>query len=89
VLARGLVIAGGAAGFAVHEAVLADADFEHGLAEAAVLVALALIFRHFALGAAAFGGTRSRGHRNNVALRGEAGNVPLVTTCQGATGSRT
>ena len=82
-LARGLVIAGGAAGFAVHEAVLADADFEYGLAEAAVLVALALVLDHFALGTTAFGGTGSRGHRNNVALPGGAGNVPLVTWVRG------
>jgi hypothetical protein len=86
-LVGGFVVAGGAAGLAVHESVLADADFEYGLAEAAVLVALALIFRHFALGATVFGGPGSCGHKNNVALRGEVGNVPLVTCVCGATGS--
>jgi hypothetical protein len=50
-----LVVAGAAAGLAVHEAILADADLEYGLAEAAVLVALALVFWHFALGATVFG----------------------------------
>ncbi|HTA50303.1 MAG TPA: hypothetical protein VK930_12675, partial [Verrucomicrobiae bacterium] len=63
----------------VHEAVLTEANFEDGLAEAAVLFALALGFRHVALGAAVFGGTGSGGHRSNLALRGEMGNVPLVT----------
>jgi hypothetical protein len=68
---------------AVHEAVLADADFEYGLAEAAVLVALALVFCLFALGAAVFGGTGSGGHRSNLALWGEMRNVPLVTCVSG------
>ena len=67
-LTGGFVVAGGAAGLAVQEAVLAEADFEHGLAEAAVFVALALRFRHFTLGASVFGGARSGGHRNNVTL---------------------
>ena len=82
-LVRGFVVAGEAAGLAVHEAVLADADFEYGLAEAAVFIAFALVFCHFALGAAVFGGAGSGRHRNNVALRGEAGNVPLVTCVSG------
>ena len=82
-LAGGFVIAGGAAGFAVHEAVPADADLENGLAEATVFVALALVFRHFALGATVFGGTGSGGHRSNVALNSGAGNVPLVTRVVG------
>jgi hypothetical protein len=80
---RGLVIASAAAGLAVHEAVLAEADLEYGLAEAAVLIALALVFCHFALGATAFGGTCSGGHRSNLALWGAMGNVPLVTCVSG------
>jgi len=78
-----LVVAGAAAGLAVHEAVLADADFEYGLAEAAILVALALVFCHFALGATVFAGAGSGGHRSNLALRGVMGNVPLVTCVSG------
>jgi hypothetical protein len=78
-LTRGLVIAGGAAGFAVHQAVLANADFEHGLAKAAVLLALALVFGHFALCATVFGVAGSGGHISNVTLGDEMENVPLVT----------
>jgi hypothetical protein len=78
-LVGSFVVAGDAAGFAVHEAVLADADFEDGLAETAVLVALALVFRHLALGATGLGVAGSCGHENNVALSGGMGNVPLVT----------
>ena len=67
------VVAGGAAGLAVHQSVMADADIEHGLAEAAVLVALALTLRHFALGATGFGLAGSGGHEEMVALGGRAG----------------
>jgi hypothetical protein len=67
-LVGSFVIAGVAAGVAVHESVLADSDIEHGLAEAAVLIALALRFRHFTLGATVFGLAGSGGHKNNVAL---------------------
>jgi hypothetical protein len=56
---RGPIVAGGAAGFAVHQAVLAEADFKHGLAEAAVLIALALVFRHFTLSTTVFGAAGS------------------------------
>ena len=83
-LIRGLVIAGVAAGFAVHEAVLANADFEHSLAKAAVLLALALVFGHFALCATVFGLAGSGGHISNVTLGDEMENVPLVTWVSGA-----
>ena len=79
VLAGGFVVAGGSAGFAVEETVLTKANFEDRLAEAAVFFALALGFRHVALGATVFGGTGSGGHGNNVALGARTGNVPLVT----------
>ena len=62
----GFVVAGGAAGLTVHEAILADADFEYGLAQAAEFVALAGGFCHFALAAAKFGGSGSVGHRCNA-----------------------
>ena len=78
-LVGGFVIAGGAAGFAVHQAVLANADFEHGLAEAAVLLALTLAFGHFALCATAFGLAGSGGHSKMLTPGGEGENVPLVT----------
>lgn len=66
-LVGGFVIAGLPARFAVHEAIVADADIELGLAEAAELIALALVFRHFALRAAVFAVGGSGGHRNKVA----------------------
>jgi len=78
-LVGAFVVAGVAAGFAVQEAVLADPDIELRLAQAAVLIALALVFRHFALGATEFAVAGSGGHISNLALRGVAGNVPLVT----------
>ena len=74
-----LVIGGGAAGFAVHKAVLADPDVELRLAKAAELIALAVVFRHFALGATEFGMAGSGVHSCNLALRRRIGNVPLVT----------
>ena len=54
-VAARLVVAGGAAGFAVHQAVGADAGIDYRLAEAAELFAFTLIFRLFALCAAVFG----------------------------------
>ena len=79
-LVGSFVVAGGAAGFAVHEAVFADADIELRLTENTELVAFALIFRHFALAAAQLGGAGLGGHRSNVALGCGVGNVPLVTS---------
>ncbi len=75
----GLVVAGGAAGFAVHEAVFTDADVELRTAEAAELIALAGVFRLLALGAAEFGLAGCRGHTSNLALSGAIENMPLVT----------
>lgn len=61
-LIGGFVIAGSATGLAVHQAVLTDADVECGLAKAAVLIAFALTFWHFALRATGFGLAGSSGH---------------------------
>jgi hypothetical protein len=74
------VVAGVAAGFAVHEAILANADIELRLAEAAELIALALSLWHFALSAAVLGLAGSGRHSSNVALSIASGNVPLVTS---------
>lgn len=46
------IVAGRAAGFAVHEPIGTDASIDYGLAEAAVLLALATAFGLFALRAA-------------------------------------
>ena len=60
-LIRSFVVAGRAAGLAVHESILADTDFEHGLAKAAKLLAFAAVFRVLALGAADLGVAASAG----------------------------
>ena len=78
-LVRSLVIAGVAAGFAVHESVLTHADIELRLTEAAEFVALALSFGSFALRARVFAGAGSGRHISNVTPSQKMGNVPLVT----------
>src|SRR4029077_14249718 len=78
-LVRSLVFAGGAARFAIQKAITAEAYFHHGLAETAKLLAFALSFLHFTLGAAVFGSTGSGRHAANLTLREGAGNVPLLT----------
>lgn len=70
------VVAGFAAGAAVVEAVLPEADIELSLAEGAVLIARAAFFNLFALSATGFG---LGGHTETLAPRGRAGNIPLVT----------
>jgi hypothetical protein len=77
-LVCGLVVTGRAAGFAVQEAVSTQADVNHRLAEAAVLLALAAVFRLLALRAAVFGGTGSGAHKLNVAQDSGGGNVTEV-----------
>jgi hypothetical protein len=67
-LVRGaLVVAGVAAGDAVHEAVLANPYLHPRLAEAAKLLAGTLAFWLLTLGAVVFGGAGSGGHEANVA----------------------
>ena len=61
-----LVVAGRAAGLAVHKAVSAKADIKDALAQATVLLAFATFFRLLALGAAEF----RRAHEANVACKG-------------------
>jgi hypothetical protein len=78
VLVRGFVVAGGAAGLAVEEAVGAETDVDYRLAEAAELFALARTFRLFALRAFVFGGTGTGAHENNVAREGDGWNMTEV-----------
>lgn len=66
-LVRGLVVAGLAAVLAIHQAVVANADVGHGLAEAAKLFAITRTFRLVALGTTIFRRTGSGAHQNNVA----------------------
>lgn len=66
-LVGGFVVAGLAAGFAVHQAIGADADVKCTLAEAAVFVALAGVFGLLALRAAVFRVAGSGAHKANVA----------------------
>lgn len=78
-LLRCLVIASGAAGFAVHQAVGADADVEHCLAKAAILLALAVGFRLLTLRTTVLRGTGSGTHEANLARSAETRNVTEVT----------
>jgi len=75
-LVMDFVVAGFAAGAAVVEAVFPEADIELALAEAAVLLAFAAFFNLLALAATDFGLGR---HVETLALRGQVGNIPLVT----------
>jgi len=63
----GLVVAGFAAGDAIHEAVPANPYVHLRLAEAATLLAPTLVFWLLTLGAAVLGGAGSGGHEANVA----------------------
>jgi len=78
-LAGGLVVTCRSAGLAVQKTVLAEADVNDRLAEAAEFLALALGFRLFTLGAAIFDGTGCGRHRTNLARRKKVLNMTLVT----------
>lgn len=69
-LVGSFVVAGMAAGVAIHQAVRADANVELRLTEAAELVADALVFRHLALAATVLGVAGSGGHSNNCSAGG-------------------
>jgi hypothetical protein len=75
---RGLVVASGAAGFAVHEAVRANADVDDGLAEAAEFFALAIGFGLFTLRAARLDLCVSVTHEANVARSTRISKMTLV-----------
>ena len=68
-LARDAIVASFPARRAVIEPVLAEADVNLTLAQAAILVALTLVFGHLALHAAVFGLGRGGSHEQNVDLR--------------------
>ena len=82
-LVRGLVVAGGAAGLAVEEAVGAEPDIHHRLAEAAEFFALTRTFRLFALRAFVFGGPGSVAHEATVTQESGDRNVTEVIGEQG------
>ena len=71
----GLVVAGCAAGLAIHEAIGTEADVKRTLAETAVFLALAVVFRLLALGAAECRGAGSGAHKANVARGSGARNM--------------
>lgn len=73
-----LVIAGGAAGLAVHQSVGADADVECGLAEDAEFIAFTGVFRLLALCTFDLGRTGSVAHAQNVAQEAGSWNVTEV-----------
>ncbi|SRR5579872_180918 len=68
----GLIVAGLAAGFAIHEPVVANADIDYSLAQAAELLAFTLSLWLFALRAAVFSRAGSGAHAITVA-RGTRG----------------
>jgi len=77
-LVGGFVIAGLAAIFAVHQPVVAKADVQDGLAEAAEFFAVTRTLSLVALGATTFGGTGSGAHKGNVARTGGQEKMTLV-----------
>jgi hypothetical protein len=69
ILVRGFVVAGRAAGLAVHQSIAAEPNINQRLAEATKFFAIAVSLRLFALRATVFGGTGSGAHGANVARR--------------------
>lgn len=82
-LAGRLVFAGGAARLAIHEAVFADPDVEHGLAKNTELFALAGILRLLALCALEFCMARGGAHAANLSRLESEGKMTLVTGQRG------
>ena len=83
----GLVIAGGAAGLAVHQAVGAQADVELGLAQNAELLTPATGFNLLTLGTTDRGAAGFGGHEGSVVCLRPGKNVTKVTGKQ-VTGHR-
>jgi len=83
--ARGLqllgrfVVACRAARLAIHESVSTKAHINHGLAQAAILLTLAIAFGLLTLRAAIFGGPGTGAHDSTVSLTREGRNVTSVT----------
>jgi hypothetical protein len=78
-------IAGFAAGLAVHQAVGADANVLHGLAQAAIFFALAERFQLFALRTTISVRTSACAHRVKYSSHAELVNVTLVIKHRGTT----
>jgi hypothetical protein len=74
------VVAGAAAGFAVHQAVFAKADINDGLAEDTVFLALTLMLGLLALRAADFAGTGLGAHKANLPAALAVQKMTLVIT---------
>jgi hypothetical protein len=77
-LVGGLVVAGRAAGFAIHKSVIAQTDVDYRLAEAAEFFAFTRTLWLLALCAFVFGGTGSGAHENTVARTRDAAKMTLV-----------
>jgi hypothetical protein len=75
----GFVFAGFAAGFAIHQAVIANANIEKRLTQYAKLLAVARTLRLVALQAAILGRTGCGAHRSKLPRGGEVRNMTLVT----------
>ena len=79
-LIGGLVVACRSAGLAIQQPVIAKTHVNHGLAQAAILLTLAIAFGLLALRAAIFGGPGSGAHEITLSLVGSSGNMTSVTT---------
>ncbi len=78
---RHFVVAGFAAGLAIVEAILAEANLQLRLAGAAVLFALAAVFRAIALHAKVFGFSGGSGHIRNVSRPAECAKFRWYVSC--------
>ena len=77
-LFAGFVIAGFAAGVAIHKSVGANADVNHRLAQATIFLAVAAVFWLLTLCTSIPRGTGSRAHAANVACDGAPLKMTLV-----------
>jgi hypothetical protein len=77
-LVRSLIVASFAAGFAVHEAVVANANVDDRLAKTAIPFAFATVLGIIALQAAIFRAAASSAHAANLARSGQQPEITLV-----------
>jgi hypothetical protein len=77
-LIRGFIVAGFAAGFAVHQSIVADADVHSGLAETAEFLTFARAFGLLTLRAAVFSGSGSSAHVPTLTCYSRCGKMTFV-----------
>jgi hypothetical protein len=77
-LIRGFIVAGFAAGFAVHQSIVADADVHSGLAETAEFLTFARALGLLTLRAAVFSGSGSSAHAPTLTCSSRCGKMTFV-----------